>query len=164
MTLAIAHREAKTSVLDAVREVMPPFSPESVVEEFAAACRKYQITRIEGDRYPGQWPIEQFSKRGIVYEHATRDRSAIYLDVVPLINAGLVSLLEHSKLERQLLSLERRVSRGGRDLVDHRRGAHDDLANAACGALLAAQEQGAVLPAHRLPAYRLGASRDAGNP
>jgi hypothetical protein len=155
MTLAIAHREAKTSVLDGVREIMPPFSPESVVEEFSALCRKYQITRIEGDSYAGSWPIEQFSKRGIVYEHAARNRSAIYLDVVPLINAGLVSLLEHAKLERQLLSLERRVSRGGRDLVDHRRGAHDDLANAACGALLAAQEQGMALPAHRLQAYAI---------
>lgn len=153
MTLAISHREGKTSVLDAVREAVPPFSPEAVVEEFAALLRKYQITRIEGDRYAGEWPIEQFIKRGIVYDHASRDRSAIYMDVVPLINAGLVSLLEHTKLERQLLGLERRVSRAGRDLVDHGRGAHDDLANAACGALLAAQEQGAVQPMHRLPSH-----------
>jgi hypothetical protein len=158
MTLAIAHREAKSSVLDLVREIMPPFSPESVVEEFAALCRKYQITRIEGDRYAGQWPVEQFSKRGIVYEHATRDRSAIYLDVVPLINAGLVSLLEHAKLERQLLGLERRVSRAGRDLVDHRRGAHDDLANSACGALLAAQEHGVAISLRHLPTHAIGAA------
>ncbi len=34
-TLAVAHRENETAVLDAVRETRPPFSPESVVAEYA---------------------------------------------------------------------------------------------------------------------------------
>jgi hypothetical protein len=36
MTLAIAHKEGETEVLDLIRERKPPFSPEAVVEEFAA--------------------------------------------------------------------------------------------------------------------------------
>jgi hypothetical protein len=36
MTLAIAHREGSITVLDAIREAKPPFSPESIVAEFAA--------------------------------------------------------------------------------------------------------------------------------
>ncbi len=43
------------------------------------------------------------------------------------------------KLEQQLVSLERRTTRGtGRDIIDHpqRKGAHDDLANAACGVIV----------------------------
>ena len=39
MTLAIAHVEGDDAVLDAVREVIPPFSPEAVVSEFAAPGR-----------------------------------------------------------------------------------------------------------------------------
>ena len=37
MTLAVASRDAETkrAVLDALREVRPPFSPEDVVAEFA---------------------------------------------------------------------------------------------------------------------------------
>jgi hypothetical protein len=33
MTLAIAHTEGKTQILDVIRERRPPFSPEAVVEE-----------------------------------------------------------------------------------------------------------------------------------
>jgi hypothetical protein len=41
MTLAIAHKAGVTVVLDAIREVRPPFSPEAVVEEFAKLLRSY---------------------------------------------------------------------------------------------------------------------------
>ncbi|OSJ32573.1 hypothetical protein BSZ19_18660 [Bradyrhizobium japonicum] len=43
MTLAIAHKEgadeSDTVVLDAIREVRPPFSPEAVVQEFCDLLR-----------------------------------------------------------------------------------------------------------------------------
>jgi len=32
MTLAIAHTEGKTQILDALREIKPPFSPEAAVD------------------------------------------------------------------------------------------------------------------------------------
>jgi hypothetical protein len=35
--LAIAHKEGKTNILDLVRDRVPPFSPEAVIEEFAAS-------------------------------------------------------------------------------------------------------------------------------
>jgi hypothetical protein len=40
----------------------------------------------------------------------------------------------------QLTGLERRTTRGGRDLIDRRPGSHDDLANAVAGALVLAAE------------------------
>ena len=36
MTLAIAHREGETYTLDVIREVRPPFSPDSTVDDFAS--------------------------------------------------------------------------------------------------------------------------------
>ena len=39
MTLGVAHREGKSAVLDALREVKPPFSPDTVVAEFAALLK-----------------------------------------------------------------------------------------------------------------------------
>lgn len=39
MTLAIAHREGEHAVLDAFREVKPPFSPEQVVSDFATLLK-----------------------------------------------------------------------------------------------------------------------------
>lgn len=69
------------------------------------------------------------------YKHSDRDKSAIYKDLLPLINSGRVELLDHQKLVTQLCGLERRTARGGRDSIDHAPGAHDDLINAAAGAL-----------------------------
>ena len=57
---------------------------------------------------------------------------------LPLLNSGRVELLDVSRLRSQLAGLERRTSRGGRESIDHAPGAssHDDLINAACGALV----------------------------
>lgn len=41
-TLAVAHREGNTVILDLVREIRPPFSPEQATEEFAAVARQYR--------------------------------------------------------------------------------------------------------------------------
>jgi hypothetical protein len=55
-----------------------------------------------------------------------------------LFTSGRVELLANKKLENELVGLERRTARGGRDSIDHGRGDHDDSANAACGCLLLA--------------------------
>jgi hypothetical protein len=133
MTLAIAHRDGNISVIDAIREVRPPFSPESAVGEFAQLLKSYRVNRIEGDRYGGEWPVEQFRKHGIAYEAAPKPKSDLYRDLLPLVNSRLVDLVDHPKLTSQLASLERRTARGGRDSIDHAPGAHDDIANAVCG-------------------------------
>jgi hypothetical protein len=46
MTLAISHAEKNVAVLDAIREVKPPFSPESVVAEFSALLASYRISSV----------------------------------------------------------------------------------------------------------------------
>jgi hypothetical protein len=139
MTLAIAHREGR-AILDAVREVKPPFSPESVVMEFAMLLKMYGIKTVVGDRYAGEWPRERFSVHGITYECSEKPKSDLYRDLLPLINSGQVELLDHPKLAAQLCSLERRTARGGRDTIDHPPGAgassHDDVANCCAGVLV----------------------------
>ncbi|MEK1890736.1 MAG: hypothetical protein AAAB35_24870 [Phyllobacterium sp.] len=162
MTLGIAHRELSnktamvlggqrgtnrikededdnwTVVLDCVREVAPPFSPENVVEQFCKVIKSYGLSKVTGDRYAGEWPRERFKHFGVTYEVAENTRSDLYLNLVPSINSQRIRLLDLPRLENQLISLERRTTRVGRDLVDHPPGGHDDLANAAAGALLGA--------------------------
>ena len=133
MALAIAHRDGNILVIDAIREVRPPFSPESAVGEFAQLLKRYRINRIEGDRYGGEWPVEQFRRHGLTYEAAPKPKSDLYRDLLPLVNSKLVDLVDHPKLVNQLASLERRTARGGRDSIDHAPGAHDDIANAVSG-------------------------------
>jgi hypothetical protein len=62
-------------------------------------------------------------------------KSDIYLTALPLLNSRRVELLDNPRLVNQLCALERRTARGGKDSVDHSPGAHDDIVNAALGAL-----------------------------
>ena len=139
-SLAIAHRDrhADRVVLDCLREAKPPFSPEAVVDEFAGVLKSYAVTRVQGDRYGGEFPRELFRRRHISYDTATKPKSDLYRELLPLINSGRCELLDHQKLISQLTGLERRTARSGRDSIDHAPGAHDDVANACAGALLSA--------------------------
>ena len=143
-TLAIAHLENGRSVLDAIRERRPPFSPEEVVAEFATLLRSYGINRVSGDRYAGEWPRERFRVHGILYQPAGKSKSEIYGEFTALVNSERVELLDHPRLFNQVLGLERRVRHGGHASIDHEPGGHDDLANVAAGVsvdLLAPEEQ-----------------------
>ena len=93
---------------------------------------------MTGDRYGGEWPREQFRKHGVRYDVAEKAKSDIYRELLPLLNSGKVELLDQPRLKAQFLGLERRASRGGRDSIDHGPIAHDDLANAAAGAVASA--------------------------
>ncbi len=110
-TLAIAHREDKRASIDAIRERKPPFSPEGVVEEFCVLLKDYRVRTVVGDRYAGEWPREQFAKRGIKYKPSGLSKSQLHLELLPAINSSRVELLEHSRLIGQLTALERRTSR-----------------------------------------------------
>jgi hypothetical protein len=136
MTLAIGHKQGETEILDLVREVKAPFSPEAVVEEFAATMQRYRCSRCIGDRYAGAWPAEQFMKAGIHLDPSEKTKNQIYIDVLPLINSRAVRLLDNDRLTAQLVGLERSTKAGGQDRIDHRRHGHDDVANAAAGALV----------------------------
>lgn len=136
MTLAIGHREKQLHVLDVLRERQAPFSPESVVAEFAETLRAYGIRDVTGDRYAGEWPREAFRRHGIAYRLAEKTRTEIYQGFVPMVNSRQAELIDSPRLVAQLVSLERRTTRGGRDSIDHTPGSHDDIANAVAGCLV----------------------------
>jgi hypothetical protein len=149
MTLAIAHRDKDIAILDAVREVRPPCSPEAVVQDFAALLKSYRVRSVTGDRYAGEWPRERFRNAGITYELSEQPKSDIYRDTLPLLNSGKVELIDLPRLTSQLCGLERRTARSGKDSIDHGPGGHDDIANSVAGALLMVRT---VRPPFRIPA------------
>ena len=134
-TLAVAHGEGNRAVLDLVREVGPPFSPEAVCADFAAVLQGYGVNRATADGYAGVWVAEAFGRQGVIVDQCAKAKSDLYGELLPGLNSGRVELLDHPRLSGQLASLERRTARSGKDNIDHGPGAHDDLANAAAGAL-----------------------------
>jgi hypothetical protein len=137
MTLAIGHLSGgDMCVLDAVLEMRPPFDPEKAVAECAALLRRYGIATVTGDKYAGEWPVARFREHGIEFVQSARPKSDLYRDLLPLLNAGRVELIDLPRLSAQLCGLERRTARSGKDSIDHAPGGHDDLANAVAGCLV----------------------------
>jgi hypothetical protein len=133
MTLAVGHKDGDGVVIDAIRERRPPFSPDDVCAEFAALLKSYGITKAVGDKYGGLWPTERFEAHNITYEPSAEPKSSLYQNMLPLLNAHRIDLLDDKKALAQLCGLERRTSRAGKDSIDHAPNGHDDMANAVAG-------------------------------
>src|SRR6516162_1272716 len=151
MTLAIAHKTRPDDriIIDAVREMRPPFSPTVVVDEFAELLKAYDVTKVVGDHYGGEFVKEPFRKHGISYELCKQPKSDLYRDLLPSLNSGQIVLPRHDRLVAQICGLERRIGRSGKNSIDHAPNGHDDLANAVAGAAAATRSK-----------YRYKTSRD----
>src|SRR5262249_10844622 len=142
MTLAIAHKAKRPDervIVDAVREVQPPFSPSAVVDDFAVLLKSYRVRKVVGDHCGGEFVKEPFRRNGISYEVCKQPKSDLFRDMLPLLNSGHITLPRNDRLIAQIVGLERRVSRGGKDSIGHPPHGHDDVANAVAGAVAAAK-------------------------
>jgi hypothetical protein len=134
--IAIAHKDSDQVIIDAVREVIPPFSPAEVVGLTAVPlCKAYRVSKVLGDNFAGEFAKEPFRKAGIYYDLWKQHKSEIYRDpMLPLINSKRITLPQIDRLINQACSLERSVKRSGRDEITHPTHGHDDVINAAAGA------------------------------
>jgi hypothetical protein len=138
-TLGIAHRAGNGSiVLDLLFEKRAPFDPYAVTLEIVALLKTYHCATVVGDSYGAKWVSEAFIKAGVTFRKSDLDRSAVYLNVLPLFTSGRARLIDSQRLISQFAGLERRTFPTGRDRVDHGRAGRDDAANAAAGALVLA--------------------------
>ncbi|SDB02875.1 hypothetical protein SAMN02927930_00103 [Pseudidiomarina indica] len=140
MTCAIAHQDKEIIIVDVLRVMKPPFSPEYVVEQFCDLLKMYRINYVVGDRWGGDFVREQFTKRGIYYELSEKNKSEIYGEMLPLINSKRVELPDHKQLFDELVGLERKTSSTGKDRIDHAPGMHDDAVNAVAGVCVVASQ------------------------
>ena len=160
--VAIAHRENDRIVLDVCRGWGAPFNPSGVIAEAADLLGQYRVSDVRGDKYAGEFPAEAFRAHGISYAPSDRDRSQLYLDLLPRVQAGTIVLLDDAALLRELRGLERRRGSSGKDRVDHGPGAHDDRANTAAGVAARLAREAASTPLRIVGGYEpvLGAIAD----
>lgn len=133
--LAVAHRdrERRTVVLDLLKRWKPPFSPQTVINEMAEHLRRYNLRRVTGDNYAAEFVCRAFESSGLKYTKAEKPKSQLYAELLPRMCSGEIELLDHPILITQLAGLERRTRSGGKDIIDHPSGGHDDVANAVAG-------------------------------
>lgn len=144
--LGIAHMEGEQIVVDLSQEWPVPFDTDQLLDDLASILHDYRIRWVTGDAVGGVWLRDPLKRgafgaghalrgqaRDIDYVLATLPKSKIYGAILPRLNAGRVQLVDDAVLIRQIKSLERKVSRSG-DIIDHRQGAKDDVANSVLGA------------------------------
>lgn len=137
MTLAIGHHdyERKKILVDLLRAWESPFDPHKVTQEISEICKRYRVHRITGDRYAGEWVSEASAKHGITYQKSELSKSKLYLELEAGLNTRQVEFPKNKKLIDELLSLERRTGRSGRESIDHppAPGSSDDRSNVLAG-------------------------------
>jgi len=141
MTLAVAFNESGKIHLARTEECRPPFNPGEVVEAFCIILKAYGIREVTSDRYGGVWVESAFSKHGIRVKMSDLSASDLYLEFQPLLAMGRVELIDDDRLCLQFQTLERQTRSGGKDLVTHYPGGHDDLSNAVAGACVFASRE-----------------------
>jgi hypothetical protein len=140
--LSIAHVEKGRIVIDVCKEATPPFKPEDVCRDFSEELKRYGISIVMSDRYAGAWPKAAFQNHNIYLTYSEKAKSELYLNILPLLSNGSIELLDLSKLHAQLGALERRTRSGGKDIIDHPQGFHDDLSNVVAGVSFMASQLG----------------------
>jgi hypothetical protein len=135
--LAIGHYEdkAKQAVLDVLREIEAPHSPEHACAEFAAIMRGFHCHEVILDRFATSFVAGHFQRAGISYKESKFNRSQLYVALLPHLNSGTILLLDNERMAQQFAGLVRSPGRNA-DAVDHRSGAHDDCSNACAGCLV----------------------------
>lgn len=131
--LAIGHRVGRVVVIDRLCRYAAPFNPYSVVNLMAAELRRYGLSRVRGDAYAAEWTARAFAAVGIGYGQSSKNKNALYRELLPRMFAREIELPDDGALVDQISSLERSTRSGGQDVIDHPVGGHDDLANAIAG-------------------------------
>ncbi|MBS0266252.1 MAG: hypothetical protein JSS02_30260 [Planctomycetes bacterium] len=136
--LAIVHREQRTVIIDRVFRYRPPFNPYVVISQMADEIKAFGIKRVIGDNYAAEFVCAAFEGCGLRYTKCEKNKSVLYTELLPRMCSGEIELLDDPTLVNQLANLERRTRSGGKDIIDHAPGGHDDLANAVAGAAVMA--------------------------
>ena len=112
---------------------VPRSDPVEVTRSYATLLKDYRLSKAFGDGYSAEWAVSAFKDCGIKYERADKNKSALYLEALPLFMRGAIRIPDLPVLTRELRLLERQTHRSGRDTVDHGRHGMDDFVNALCG-------------------------------
>jgi len=142
--LAIGHAQndaARSVVIDVIRERKPRFVAADVIREYADLLRTYRINEVISDNYAAGFSTDEWSRNGIRFKACDNTTGENYLCALPLLTSKRAHLVDNVTLRTQLSQLERRVV-SGHETVGHaqRSSAHDDVAAAVAGMLVAAAQ------------------------
>jgi hypothetical protein len=138
MALMGAFKDGDVAALAVLREWVPRFDPSQAAAEAAEVIKSYGANTCWADKYGGDWVAAEFRRHGVTVRYNEKSASELFIELLPLINAGKVSILHDARLISQLCNLERRNTRSlGKPLIGAPPLQHDDLACAFATACVA---------------------------
>jgi len=75
-----------------VRGTRAPFDPVEVTRSYATLLKDYRLSKAFGDGYSAEWAVSAFKGCGIKYERADKNKSALYLEALPLFMRGAIRI------------------------------------------------------------------------
>jgi hypothetical protein len=140
--LSIGHRDYTKGlqVQDVIREVRPPFVPETVIGEFAELAKRYGVTTVYADQfaYGLHASLWDGTRTGVRLAEAKYNTAENFLRLLPSLLAKKVRFLDSKVLRSQFSSLERHMMSGNETIrKPQTASARDDVATATAGALVA---------------------------
>ena len=79
-------------------------------------------------------------EKAVASVKADKNKSQIFLEMLPIICSGQCELLDNEKMVAQFGNLLRKTSSGGADKIIKTAGSHDDIANACSGSVVYASK------------------------
>ena len=135
-TLVVAHAEGVGADARIVVDVVRGWSRRGsravdltgAVREIADILTGFHLRQVTDDRHAAGWVRERFEQAGVRYVQSAADSSTSLSELSPLFAEGRIDLLDHPLLAQELKALERRLRAGGKTIIEHPRGGHDDYA------------------------------------
>lgn len=125
----VLHKDGERVVVDACRHWPAPHDPAQVAREVAAFLHGYNVRSAVADQYGAELTRSIYAEAGLTLIASELNRSESYLALQPQFTTGRIEIPDDPRLRAELLGLERRTGKSGKDAVDHRVGQHDDLSN-----------------------------------
>lgn len=132
--LCIGHKINEKIIVDCLKRWKSPFEPRLVLSEMQVILRQYGLRKVTGDNYAANFVSDGFKDIGVKYERSDKNRSELYLELLPRICSQEIELPDNAVLIDQISQLERKVRSGSvRDIVDHPHGGKDDVSVVVAG-------------------------------
>ena len=127
---AVSRTDGERVAVCATRRWPAPHDPLEVAKQVAAFLKSYHLMSATADNYAAEFATASYREAGVHLQPADFSRSESYLYMLPLFTTGRIEIPDEPTLRTELLGLQRRTGRSGKDAVDHPPHGHDDLANA----------------------------------
>jgi hypothetical protein len=125
-------------ILAATRRWAAPHDPSTVAREAKEFFALYRLDTVYCDAYAAELSVALYREAGLGLVRSTVTTSEAFANLLPMLASRRVEVSDDPALRREVLALERRTGRAGKDSISHPPRGRDDVAASVAHAVSAA--------------------------